>query len=273
MQGMDYPLESPFKDGTLKHACFTILAEAGEEGARVRDIVRRIQERKLAHLAGSTPANTICSALSSVASMFVRIAPGMYALAAFTANRDMDYQEVGSRKRAHHEANIDDTPETPAKPTKSARKGTKGSPASVPLETPSDEKWDLSSPSPKGGFRGAGTSISQPATPSPMPTHRRNPESVGRSEGLSQRDACIRVLQDAGPEGMSVNEVVAQIKRHRLARLVGRTPHNSITRCLSADEHFMRIKPGRYALHDTRMAMCAEVLSLFSGGMSGPPPV
>jgi hypothetical protein len=33
---------------------------------------------------------------------------------------------------------------------------------------------------------------------------------------------------------VQVNEVVTLIKRRKLARLVGRTPHNSITRCLSA---------------------------------------
>jgi hypothetical protein len=43
-----------------------------------------------------------------------------------------------------------------------------------------------------------------PETPSPVYALRRKPESVERDEGLSQRDACIRVLQDAGPEGMSV---------------------------------------------------------------------
>eukprot|EP00976_Prorocentrum_cordatum_P039576 804278-Prorocentrum_minimum.AAC.2 len=32
----EYTLESPFKDGTLKHACFTILVDAGAKGSRIR---------------------------------------------------------------------------------------------------------------------------------------------------------------------------------------------------------------------------------------------
>eukprot|EP00959_Pyramimonas_sp_CCMP1952_P135954 2844281-Pyramimonas_sp.AAC.1 len=65
-------MESPFKVGTLKHACYTVLSDAGERGARVQEIVTRIQDHKLAHLAGSTPANTICSALSSGALSLLR---------------------------------------------------------------------------------------------------------------------------------------------------------------------------------------------------------
>jgi hypothetical protein len=79
----------------------------------------------------------------------------------------------------------------------------------------------------------------------------------------------VEVLLNVGSEGMTVTEVVDAIQRRQLARLHGRTPHNSITRCLSADDTFIRLQPGRYALHDTRMHMCAEVLSLFSAPSEG----
>jgi hypothetical protein len=79
----------------------------------------------------------------------------------------------------------------------------------------------------------------------------------------------VEVLLNVGSEGMTVTEVVDAIQRRQLARLHGRTPHNSITRCLSADDTFIRLQPGRYALHDTRMQMCAEVLSLFSAPSEG----
>ena len=56
----------------------------------------------------------------------------------------------------------------------------------------------------------------------------------------------MEVLLNAGSEGMTVTEVVDAIQRRQLARLHGRTPHNSITRCLSADDTFIRLQPGRY---------------------------
>jgi hypothetical protein len=59
---------------------------------------------------------------------------------------------------------------------------------------------------------------------------------------VGQRDACVEVLMHAGSEGMTVTEVVTAIQRRELARLHGRTPHNSITRCLSADATFIRLQ-------------------------------
>jgi hypothetical protein len=98
---------SPFKHGTLKDACYRILAVSGAGGAKVRaqfyrpgtytalsmpsawslmprclqvqDMVKHIKAKKLAHLAGSTPANTICSALSSGANHVLHLCakPGL----------------------------------------------------------------------------------------------------------------------------------------------------------------------------------------------------
>ena len=49
---------------------------------------------------------------STVASIFVRIAPGMYALSALTGYKDPDTQDKGrSRKRAQREAKDDQTHE------------------------------------------------------------------------------------------------------------------------------------------------------------------
>ncbi|KAK3270751.1 hypothetical protein CYMTET_20859 [Cymbomonas tetramitiformis] len=244
----------PFKTGTLKAACFTVLAAAGKKGARVQDIVKQIQDRKLAPLAGATPANTICSALSSVESVFCRIAPGTYALLSnrtgSAAQKDPSAQKLlQGHVRKRSEPKTD--PDLSQVETSSGKR----------LKLADFHESNLSAP---GLDRHLASAL--------------NPSVAGSTNGdgcsedyVSQREACIQVLADAGPEGLSVAEVVSKIVEKNLARLIGRTPHNSITRCLSSDENFFRIGPGHYALRGSDIMMCAQVLSSAFGSISQPP--
>mmetsp|Transcript_23725 Transcript_23725/g.45180 ORF Transcript_23725/g.45180 Transcript_23725/m.45180 type:complete len:434 (-) Transcript_23725:156-1457(-) len=324
---------SPFKRGTLKDECYRLLIKAGPNGLKVNELVKGIREAQVAHLAGSTPANTVCSALSSGAGVFERIAPGTYALTAAAAAavkettqrskkrekaKPPSSSSISGPKRMRRLDSLDSLPscatsdKTPGASdgggdVLSGAVGGEKSVYSGPekLEAPSPPRTPLCDPRPAP--TPSTTTSTAPAAARPRPPRRSSlakiykmsgeftaanagkdttantsgrggpagdgapasapasaPSSAPRQRWLSQRDACLEVLSEAGPEGMTVNEVVDAIKRRSLARLDGRTPHNSITRCLSADDSFIRLQPGRYAMHDTRMAMCAEVLSLFS---------
>eukprot|EP00241_Pyramimonas_parkeae_P019036 CAMPEP_0114326508 /NCGR_PEP_ID=MMETSP0059-20121206/29760_1 /TAXON_ID=36894 /ORGANISM="Pyramimonas parkeae, Strain CCMP726" /LENGTH=419 /DNA_ID=CAMNT_0001455483 /DNA_START=118 /DNA_END=1378 /DNA_ORIENTATION=- len=310
---------SPFKRGTLKDECYRLLIKAGPNGLKVNELVKGIREAQVAHLAGSTPANTVCSALSSGAGVFERIAPGTYALTAAAAAavkettqrskkrekaKPPSSSSISGPKRMRRLDSLDSLPscatsdKTPGASDgggdvlsgavggeKSVYSGPESQARPHPLHYHFHSSRSGAAPSPTpivscqdiqdvrgvyGGERGEGYdgkhvgagraggrwSASVGASVSAI---------VGATSAVAQqRDACLEVLSEAGPEGMTVNEVVDAIKRRSLARLDGRTPHNSITRCLSADDSFIRLQPGRYAMHDTRMAMCAEVLSLFS---------
>mmetsp|Transcript_1758 Transcript_1758/g.7082 ORF Transcript_1758/g.7082 Transcript_1758/m.7082 type:complete len:651 (-) Transcript_1758:388-2340(-) len=70
---------APFKEGTIKYACYEVLKHAGPRGLTVAEIVRHIRDGALAKLGGATPANTIVGQLSKDAN-FSLVCKATYAL-------------------------------------------------------------------------------------------------------------------------------------------------------------------------------------------------
>ena len=69
-----------FKFGTIGDACMYLLEDAGADGLSLSTLAQEIQKRKLAKLGGKTPSNTVAYRLGQD-KRFVRVAPGVYALA------------------------------------------------------------------------------------------------------------------------------------------------------------------------------------------------
>mmetsp|Transcript_12079 Transcript_12079/g.44087 ORF Transcript_12079/g.44087 Transcript_12079/m.44087 type:complete len:1245 (+) Transcript_12079:241-3975(+) len=86
-----------------------------------------------------------------------------------------------------------------------------------------------------------------------------NVEGVAGSfiEG-SVKGACVKVLKEAGPEGMTVSEITAQIDDAGLRNPSSKTPESSVAGALARDIVFTRIAPARYALRINASKVKAE---------------